>query len=137
MWFLCFIKVVALKFFFFFLHFLSFWSYSSKNGTYWSKAKLIYLYRVELFTFTPILRHIEWKNWTSIKGSHRLGKHLSIWFLIFLFFLQLAEFNQKAPLYSNTLHYSRISISRTPSPFKSIYNRDRGNSSYVDVALEK
>ena len=56
--FLCFIKVVAFKKNNF-LHFLNFWSISSKKGTYWSKAKLIYLYRVELFTFTPILRHIE------------------------------------------------------------------------------
>ena len=92
---------------------------------------------MELFTFTPILRHIEWKLWTSIKVSHRLGKHLSICFLILLFFLQLAEFNLEAPLYSKTLHYWRISISHAPSPFRSIYNRDRGNSSCVNVALEK
>ena len=120
-----------------FLHFLNLWSIPSKKWTYWSKAKLICLSRVELFTFTPILRHIEWKLWTSIKVSHRLGKHLSICFLILLFFLQLAEFNLKAPLYSKTLHYSRISISRAPSPFRSIYNRDCGNSSCVNVALEK
>ena len=63
-----------------FLHFLNFWSISSKKWIFWSKAKLISLYRVELFTFTPILRHIEWKRWTSIKVSHRLGKHLSISF---------------------------------------------------------
>ena len=135
MWFLCFIKVVALKKTFFFLHFLNFWSIPLKKGTYWSKAKLIYRYRVELFTFTPILRHIEWKIWTSIKVSHRLGKHLSICFLILLFFLQLAEFSLKAPLYSKTLHYSRISISRAPSPFTSIYNRDQGNSSCVNIFL--
>ncbi len=92
---------------------------------------------MDLFTFTPILRHIEWKLWTSIKVSHRLGKHLSICFLILLFFLQLAEFNLKVPLYSKTLHYSQISISRAPSPFRSIYNQDRGNSSCVNVALEK
>ena len=58
---------------FFFLHF---WSIPSKKGTYWSKAKLIYLYMVELFTFTPILKHIEWKLWTSIKVSPRLGTAL-------------------------------------------------------------
>ena len=120
-----------------FLHFLNFWSIPSKKGTYWSKAKFIYLFRVELFTVTPILRHIEWKLWTSIMVSHRLGKHLSICLLILLFFLQLAEFNLKAPLYSKTLHYSRISISRAPSSFRSIYNWDRGNSSCVNVALEK
>ena len=117
--------------------FLNFWSILSKKGTYWSKSKFICLYRVELFNFTPILRRIEWKLWTSIKVSHRLGKHLSICFLILLFFLQLAKFNPKAPLFSKTLHYSRISISRAPSPLRSIYNRDWGNSSCVNVALEK
>ena len=125
----CFIKVVALKKSDF-LHFLNFWSIPSKKGTYWSKAKLIYLCRVELFMFTPILRHIEWKLWTSIKVSHRLGKHLSICFFNFAVFL-------KTPLYSKTLHYSRISISRAPSPFRSIYNWDLGNSSCVNVALKK
>ena len=107
-----------------FLHFLNVWSVPSKKLICWSKAKFISLFRVDLFTFTPILRHIEWKLWTSIKVSHRLGKHLSICFLILLFFLQLAEFNLKAPPYSKTLHYSRISISRAPPPFRSIYNRD-------------
>ena len=137
MWILCFIKVLAFHKKKIVLHFLNFWSIPSKKWIYWSKAKLISRYRVDLFTFTPILRHIEWKLWTSIKVSNRLGKHLSIWFLILLFFLQLAEFNLKAPLYSKTLHYSRISISRAPSPFRSIYNQDRGNSSCVNVALEK
>ena len=42
-----------------------------------------------------------------------------------------------APPYSKTLHYSRISISRALLPFRSIYNRDRGNSLRVNVALEK
>ena len=101
------------------------------------KTKLIYLYRVDLFTFTLILRHIYWKLWTSIKVLHRLGKHLSICFLILLFFLQLAEFNLKAPPYLKTLHYLRISISCAPLPFRSIYNQDRGNSSCVNVALAK
>ena len=132
MWFLCFCKFKLLKFFLF-LYFLNFWSIPSKKGTYWSTAKLIYPYRVELFIFTPILRHIEWKLWTSIKVSQRLDKHLSICFLILFFFLQLAEFNLKAPLYSKTLHYSRISISRAPSPFRSIYNRDQGNSPCVNA----
>ena len=133
---MCFIKVVAFKIVNFY-HFINFWSNSSKKWTYWSKAKLISLYRVDLFTSTPILRHIKWKLSTSIKVSHRLGKHLSICFLILLFFLQLAQFNLKAPLYSKTLNHSRISISRAPPPFRSIYNQDRGNSSCVNVALEK
>jgi hypothetical protein len=34
------------------------------------------------------------------------------------------------------LHYSTISISRAPPPFRSIYNRDRGNSSHGNVALK-
>ena len=68
---------------------------------------------------------------------HRVGKHFSICFLILLFFLQLAEFNLKAHLYSKTLHYSEISISRAPPPFRSIYNQDGGNSSRVNVALER
>ena len=55
---------------------------------------------MDICTFTPILRHIEQKLWTSIKVSHRLGKHLSICFLILLFLLQSAEFNLKAPPYS-------------------------------------
>ena len=88
----------------------NFWSISPKKWSYCSKAKLISLYRVYLFNFTLILRHIEWKLWTSIKVSCRLGKHLSICFLIVLFFLQFAEFNLKAPPYSKTLHYSRISM---------------------------
>ena len=136
MWILCFIEVVALKKSNF-LRFINFWSIPSKKWTYWSKAKLISLYRVDLFTSTPILRHIKWKLWTSIKVSHRLGEHLSICFLILLFFLQLAQINLKAPLYSKTLNHSRISISRAPPPFRSIYNQDRGNSSCVNVALEK
>ena len=121
----------------FFYIFLNFGHFHKKKWINCSKAKLISLYRVNLFTFPPILRHIECKLWSSIKVSRRLGKHLSICFLILLFFLQLAEFNLKAPLYSKTLHYSRISISRAPSPFRSIYNQDRGNSSCVNVALEK
>ena len=119
------------------LHFLNFWSIPSKKWIYWSKAKLISLYRVDLFTFTPILRHIEWKLGTSIKVSHRLGKHLRIFLKIWLFFLQFAEFNLKAPPYSKTLHYSRISISRALPPFRSICNQDRGHSSHGNVALEK
>ena len=75
-----------------FLHFLNFWSILSKKWTSWSKAKFISIYRVDLFTFTPILRHIEWKLWTSIKVSHRLGKHLSI-FSFFLFFLFFSSYN--------------------------------------------
>ena len=92
---------------------------------------------MELFTFTPILRHIEWKFWTLIKVSHRLGKYLNIRFLILLFYLQFAEFNLKAPPYSKTLHYSRISISSAPPPFRSIYNQYRKNTSWGNVALEK
>ena len=122
---------------FFFLHFLNFWSIPSKKWIYWSKAKLISLYRVDLFTFTPILRHIKWKLWTSIKVSHILGKHLSICVLILLFFLKFAEFNLKAPPYSKTLYYSRFSISRAPPPFRIIYNRDRRNSSRENGALGK
>ena len=122
---------------FFFLHFLNFWSIPSKKWIYWSKAKLISLYRVDLFTFTPILRHIKGKLWTSIKVSNRLGKHFSICFFYFyLLFLQFAKFNLKAPPYSKTLHYSRISIYRAPPPLRSIYNGDRGNSSRGNVALE-
>ena len=110
---------------------------SIKRGDLLVKSKIICPYRVELFTFTPILRQIEWKHWTSIKISHRLGKHLSICFFNFVVFLQLAEFNLKAPLHWKTLHYLRIFISSAPSPFRSIYNRDRKNSSCVNVALEK
>ena len=120
-----------------FLHFLNISSIPSKNWTYWSKAKFISLYRVDFFTFTPILSYIKWKLWTSIKVSHRLGKHLSICFLILLFFLQLAEFNLKAPMYSKKFHYSQISISHAAPPFRSIYNWDQGNSSCVNIALEK
>ena len=126
MWILCFIKVVAFKQNIFFLHFLNLWS----------KAKLISLYRVDLFTFTPILRNIKWQLWTSIKVSHKWGKHLSICFLISLFFLQFAEFNLKPPPYSKTLQYSRISISHALPPFRSIYNQDCGNSSRGNVALK-
>ena len=92
---------------------------------------------MDLFNSTPILRHIKWKLWTSIKVSHTLGKHLSICFLILWFFLQLAQCNLKAPLYSKTLHHLQISISLAPPPFRSIYNQDEGNSSRVNVALEK
>ena len=123
--------------FFVFFKSCNFWSVPSKKGTYWTKVKLIYLYRVELFTFTLILRHIEWKLWTSIKVSHRLGKHLNICIYILLFFLQLAEFNLKAPLYSKTLHYSIIYISCAPSSFSSTYNQDQGNTCCVNVELEK
>ena len=128
MWILYFIKVVALKKKIVYI-FLTFGKW-----TYWSKSKLISLYRVDLFTFIPILRHIEWKLWTSIKVSHRLGKHLSTCFKILLFFL--TEFNLKAPLCSKMLHYLRISISCAPSPLRSIYNRDRRNTSCVNVALK-
>ena len=123
-----FLKVVALK---------KNWTFSQLFVNSIKKAKLIYLYRVELFTFTSILRHIEWKLWTSIKVSHILGKHLSICFLILLFFLQLAEFNLKAPLYSKTLHYLRIYISCALLPFRRFYNQDREDSSCVNVALKK
>ena len=109
-------------------NFVNFWSIPSKKWTYWSKAKLISLKRLDLFTSTPILRHIKWKLWTSIKVSHRVGKHLSICFLIL--------FNLKAPLYLKTLHHSPISISRALPPFRSIYNQDWGNSSRVNVALK-
>ena len=101
------------------------------------KSKINFSLQGGFFTSTPILRHIKWKLWTSIKVSHRLGKHLSICFLILLFFLQFAQFNLKAPLYSKTLHHTQISISRAPPPFRSIYNQDRGNSSCLNVALEK
>ena len=110
---------------------------STKKVKLLVKSWIIFLYRVDLFTFTPILRHIKWKLWTSIKVSHRLCKQLSICFLILLFFLQFAEFNIKAPPYSKTLHYSRVSISRAPPPFRSIYNQNRQNSSCENVALEK
>ena len=126
-----FIKIVALKKNIFFIFFIF---GPSKKWIYCSKAKLISLYRGHLFTFTHISRHIKWKLWTSIKVSRRLGKHLSICFLILLFFLQFAEFNLKAPPYSKMLHYSRISISRALPPFRSIYSPDRGNSSRGNVA---
>ena len=74
-------KVVALKKKHF-LTFPTFWSISPKNWIYGSSAKLISLYRVYLFNFTLILWHIDWKLWTSIKVSCRLGKHLNICFLI-------------------------------------------------------
>ena len=122
---------------FFFFHFLNFWSIQSKKWSSRSKAKFISFYRVDLFTFTPILRHIEWKLWTSIKVSHRLGKHFSFCFLILLFFLQFVEYNLKAPPYSKTLHYSRISVSRPSPQFRIIYNWDCGYSSCGNVALEK
>ena len=131
-----FIKIVALKKGNF-LHFINFWSIPLKKWTYWSKAKLISLCSVDLFTSTPVLRHTKWKLWTSIKVSHRLGKHLSICFLFLLFFLKFSQFNLKAPLYSKTLHHSRISISRAPPQFRSSYNQDRGNFSRVNVALKK
>ena len=117
--------------------FLNFWSISSKKWIYCLKAKSISCYRVDLFNFSPILRQIEWKLWTSIKVSRRLGKHLSIYFLFLLFFLQSATFNLKAPPYLKTLHFSRISISCAPPPFRSIYYRDCGNSSRGNIALKK
>ena len=38
-------------------------------------------------------------------------------------------------MYSKTLHYSRISISRARPPFRSIDYKDRGNSSPGNVAI--
>ena len=118
-------------------NFLNFLLTSSKKWINWSKAKLISLYRVDLFTSIPILIHIEWNLWISIKVSYRLGKHLSNCFLILLFFLQFAKLNLKAPPYSKTLHYLRISISRALPPCKSISNRDCKNSSRGNVSLIK
>ena len=118
-----------------FLYFLNFWSIPSKKGNYWSKANLSV--QGGTFCFHTYFETYQVKLWTSIKVSHRLDKHFSICFLILLFFLQLAEFNLKASLYLKTLHYARNSISRAPSPFRSIYNRDRGNSPCVNVALKK
>ena len=96
---------------------------------YCSKAKLISLYRVEIFTFTPILRYIEWKLWTSIKVSRRLGQHLRICFLILLFFLQFAGFKLNAPPYSKTLHYLRILFPalRRPLVFQPMHSCAQGS----------
>ena len=70
--------------------------------------------------------------------GQKLNQFLSTgWtFLILLFFLQFAEFNLKAPPYSKTLHYSRISVSRAPLPFRSFYNQDCKKSSCGNVALK-
>ena len=48
--------------------------------SYCSKAQFISLYRVLVFNFTPILRHIEWELWNSTRASSKLGKHLNICF---------------------------------------------------------
>ena len=109
----CFYKscsFILFFFFFFFLHFLNFCSFPSNKWIY-----------------SPLFE----------LQSHRLGKHLSICFKILLFFLQFAEFKLKAPPYSKTLHYTRISISRALPPFRSIYNVDCGNFSHGKVAIKK
>ena len=76
---------------FFLKHFLNFWLISSKKLIYWSVAKLISLYMVDLSTFTLTFRQRKLK--ASIKVSHILGKHLEIClFKILLFFLQVPSF---------------------------------------------
>ena len=88
-----------------------------------------------LINFSPQGGSFYIHPYLSIKVSYRLDKHLSTCFLILLFFLQFAEFKFKAPSYSKTLHYLRISISHTLPQFRCIYNQDRGNSSCVNVAF--
>ena len=77
---------------FFFYIFFTFGKFHQKRGLIGQKQNL-FIRTGWNFLPSPLF-------WTSIKVSHRLGKHLSICFWILLFFLQLAEFNLKVPLYS-------------------------------------
>ena len=110
---------------FYFTFFLLFFNFIKKVDLLF-KVKLFSLYRVDPFTFAPILR----QGFLYIRPTFK-------YLLFFFFFLQFSEFNLKAPPYSKTLHYSRISISRALPPFRSLYNCDHGNSSRGNVPLKK
>ena len=89
-----------------------------------------------LQVFTTLYQLILMHKRTNSQNCEFFVLHLSICFLICLFFLKFAEFNLKAPPFSKTLQYSRISISRAPPPFRSIFNRDCRNSSRGNVDLK-
>ena len=115
-----------------FLHFLYSWSISPKKWSYFLKAKLISLYRVYIFNFTLILWHIYWKLWTEFNVSCRLGKHLDIWFLFFIFFYNLPSLRRLRTQKRCITH--KFPYSLAPSLSRSIYSHDRGNSTHENVA---